>query len=313
MSGIATDSSEQPPDATQALARLGEGLVHGSSLAGAAAASVRALLDSDEPGGARSLALALQREGAADVGALCTGITAHARKWHSLAVRRWAVTPETLLVAHCLVPYVESVIISGDDAQQQRMLGLVQSAPLEATTAIQVAARLLVGGHRDVAARLHATVSPGEMANLGLSDQQTAALLAESLQAGETAVPPGAVAIGVLDYRQPDQSRASYNLGDYVQTLAMLGHLVRHQDVEFTGDDGLGDLAGQMKQDVPESLRLTGRPARAHLLAVHRDYSSHQPLPPVVWTIAFGWHMHSLFGMGFDFPYHPSVRPNSDA
>lgn len=302
--------SDQPLDsATRALSLLGDGLVRRSSLAEAAVASVLALLDSDNPGAARSLALALEREGEADIGRLCTGIAAHARKWHSLAVRRWAATPATLLVEHCLVAYVESVMIAGDDAEKARMLRIVQSASLDASTSVQLAARLAVGGHRDAAARLHAAVPSAERADLEPADRQTSALLAESLEPGVASVPPGAVAIGVLDYRQPDQSRASSNLGDYVQTLAMLGHLVRHQSTEFTGDDGLGELAEQMKQDVPESLRLAGRPSRAHLVAVHRDYSTHQQLPPAVWTIAFGWHMHSLFGMGFDFPYHPSVRP----
>ena len=40
------------------------------------------------------------------------------------------------------------------------------------------------------------------------------------------AIPEGAVPIAVFDYQSPDHVLTSGNLGDYVQTLSMLGNLV---------------------------------------------------------------------------------------
>ena len=51
------------------------------------------------------------------------------------------------------------------------------------------------------------------------------------------------------------------------------------------------------------------RPGRAHLMGVNRDFSQRDPVPPGTWMLAFGWHMHSLFDVGYDFPYHPNVVP----
>ena len=55
------------------------------------------------------------------------------------------------------------------------------------------------------------------------------------------AVPQGSIPVAILDYQTPDHVLTSGNLGDYVQTLALLGNLARLSDVAFTGDDGLGD------------------------------------------------------------------------
>ena len=122
----------------------------------------------------------------------------------------------------------------------------------------------------------------------------------------------GAAVIGVIDYHQPDQVRASSNVGDYVQTLAMLGNLARFTDCTFTGEDGLGDLMTDLQERVRthhRELTLPGRPGQAHLIEVNRDFSRLDPIPEHTWMVAFGWHMHSLFDLRFGFPYHPNVAP----
>ena len=57
----------------------------------------------------------------------------------------------------------------------------------------------------------------------------------------------------VFDYRQPDRSRVSKNIGDYVQTLALLGNLARFPHVEFTLLAALADLLADLQS--------RGRPA----------------------------------------------------
>ena len=120
--------------------------------------------------------------------------------------------------------------------------------------------------------------------------------------------PRGEPVFGVLSYRQPDRRKASTNVGDYVQTLASLGHLVRHADVDFGGDE-LGHYVQELKDRVRPDRRVSTHTTRAHVVSIDRDFSSHTPLPPDTWTIAFGWYMHRVLDEYCDFPLHSNIRP----
>ena len=91
--------------------------------------------------------------------------------------------------------------------------------------------------------------------------------------------PAGRRPLGVFDYRQPDRARASKNIGDYVQTLALLGNFARFTDVEFSGVDGLGELAAELQSRVRPDLRVELRAHRVHLVPVSRDFSAGDPIP----------------------------------
>lgn len=123
------------------------------------------------------------------------------------------------------------------------------------------------------------------------------------------APPAGAVQIGVLHYRQPDRPRGSKNIGDYVQTLSVLGNLARFSEVEFTGVDGLGELATELQSRVRPELRISTEPRRVHLVPVSRDFSQGDPVDDGTWLPAFGWHLHSSFELTYGLPYHPRLRP----
>ena len=113
----------------------------------------------------------------------------------------------------------------------------------------------------------------------------------------------------MIDYHQPDFVRASSNVGDYVQTLAMLGNLARFQGIRFTGADGLGDLATSLQGRVRPELRIDSDEWNVHLMPVSRDFSDGDPIPESTWMLAFGWHMHSMFRLRFGLPYHPNINP----
>ncbi|NDH65789.1 MAG: hypothetical protein EBY26_05375, partial [Microbacteriaceae bacterium] len=49
----------------------------------------------------------------------------------------------------------------------------------------------------------------------------------------------GAINFAVMDYNMLDYTKTSSNRGDYVQTLAAISHLLRHQNVEFVGGSAL--------------------------------------------------------------------------
>jgi hypothetical protein len=111
----------------------------------------------------------------------------------------------------------------------------------------------------------------------------------------------------VLDYKQPDLRQVSANVGDYVQTLASIGHVVRHQDVRFHGE--LAEEMVRLQARVRPEHRLGGVDADLRVLRVNRDASSLDAVPEGTWLLGFGWYMHSWFRVHWDFPFHPNLRP----
>ena len=112
-----------------------------------------------------------------------------------------------------------------------------------------------------------------------------------------------------MDYQHPGRSRASANIGDHVQTLASLGHLVRHQDLSFQGPQDLVDLVTQLRGRVRPETRRNGLAASVQVMAVDRDASMYNEVPEDTWTLAFGWYMHALFGVRYGFPFHKNLQP----
>ncbi len=120
------------------------------------------------------------------------------------------------------------------------------------------------------------------------------------------------VHFGVLDYRQPDWSTASDNIGDWIQTLASLGHLVRHRNVRFASTDPtVEQFITNLQARVRPELARDSAAGQVEVHVVERDASSFQALPEQTWILAFGWYMHPQFIVSgqFDVPFHPAIRP----
>lgn len=112
---------------------------------------------------------------------------------------------------------------------------------------------------------------------------------------------------GVLSYDQP--GIRSRNIGDYIQTIASIGHLLRYENLGFTGDTGLTDLFAKLRQSVKEDRKYAGPQGELNLVEVYRDGNVYQDIPEDTWYIAFGWYMHDIFGKSFNIPFHPNLRP----
>jgi hypothetical protein len=123
------------------------------------------------------------------------------------------------------------------------------------------------------------------------------------------APPTGRAGFAVMDYGHPGIDRGSANIGDHIQTIAALGHLVRHQNVRLHGPDELVALLEDLQRRTRPELRLHDVDADIEILAVHRDASMYQPIPEATWVLCFGWYMHALFNMRYGFPLHRSLRP----
>ena len=173
-----------------------------------------------------------------------------------------------------------------------------------------LAGRFLITGHPTLA---RALVDEGERRGTGaLTPRQRTRLnhlRAWTHPVEVPPVPPRAIRLGVLDYRQPDRRRTSKNVGDYVQTLALLGNLARFTGAEFTGGNGLGELATTLQSRVRSDLLIQSPRQPVHLVPVSRDFSAGDPISEGTWLMAFGWHMHSSYRLRFGLPYHPGLRP----
>ncbi|HEX5781362.1 MAG TPA: hypothetical protein VFX80_05555, partial [Solirubrobacteraceae bacterium] len=113
----------------------------------------------------------------------------------------------------------------------------------------------------------------------------------------------------VMDYGHPSARKASANIGDHIQTIAALGHLVRHQNVRLHGREDLVDLLRQLQGRTRPELQRTDVDADLEVRTVHRDASMYEAIPEGTWVLCFGWFMHALFKMRHGFPLHENLRP----
>lgn len=233
---------------------------------------------------------------------------------HDMAVhdRAWELfssADRELLAELVPVEAVTAALAVGDDAAVEAALWIARRPGHPVQVLADLAPRVLVTGHRELAQQLadevHARAAE-------LTEQQRAqfAKLDHWFRPVVPAEPPaGALRFGLIGYHQPDQSRASRNVGDYVQTLALLGNLARFRGVRFSGENGLGELATTIQSRVTEDLHVDGPERGVHLVPVSRDFSDGDTIPEETWMVAFGWHMHSSFRLNFGLPYHPNVKP----
>ena len=296
----------------RAMSTFAEELSRGASLERAHVATVRALVEAKERHTARAITLALEDiPSGQQARMLGLGLVTHGMALYDLAWEQFKSLPVHVLAEHVPVEAVDGALAVGSDESVSvaREIGTMHDK-LGTAALVELAGRFLATGHVDIA---HAQIDEAERRGLHELDDRGKKVVA-NLKRWTHPVEPapysaGSINMGVIDYHQPDYDHASQNVGDYVQTLAMLGNLARHQRLRFTGDDGLGKLATELQSRVRPELRLDEREADLHLLPVSRDFSAGDPIPPDTWMIAFGWHMHSMFRLRFGLPYHPNINP----
>ena len=217
---------------------------------------------------------------------------------------------DVALTAFLPIEAVDAGLAVGTAEGGRRALAVgIPTATMDPAVLVDLAGRFLAFDESERAAHLLAELH--RRSDVVIDDRRRYAwtLIERWLQRTPTDVPGGAIPVAVIDYQTPDHVLTSGNVGDYVQTLAMLGNLVLMPNVAFTGEDGLGEVANDLQRRVPSSLQRAEATGSIHLIPVDRDFSSAADIPVGTWMIAFGWHMHSLFDLRSDFPYHPNIRP----
>ncbi|WP_298748894.1 hypothetical protein [uncultured Serinicoccus sp.] len=158
-----------------------------------------------------------------------------------------------------------------------------------------------------------ASVTAGETPHVAASRRHELLDLLEWLPGGRyraaTPTLESTVRIGLMNYRAPGPG--SRNVGDWIQTLASTGHLVRHANLSYVADDPellrlVQDLAAGVRSE--RVLHDTPR-ATVQVVEVHRDGMALQDLPQPTWVPTFGWFLHPVTGQDHLFPFADAVRP----
>ncbi len=298
----------------EALATFARSLARGRALDEAHVATSRALIAVGARDLARSIAAGTPSKVAGHLG---LGLVLASRPLPRLAWDQFSQVAEEVLAELVPVEAVETGLVVGTADSVAAAVRIGEHATAMATdVVVALAGRFLVTGHDELARALveEAGWRPDEELASAADDDHSVGEVLDNLRrwthptGAPDPTPPGAVDFALFDYHLPDLSQASRNVGDYVQSLAMLGNLARFQDVRFTGAGGLGDLATALQPRVRPELRIDSGGA-VHLRRVSRDYSEGDDIPPDTWMVAFGWHLHTLFGLRFGFPYHPNINP----
>lgn len=116
------------------------------------------------------------------------------------------------------------------------------------------------------------------------------------------------IQFGVMGYQCADHNAASRNIGDWVQTIAMMSHLVRRPDVQLSGEDGLVSFFKKLQGEVPQNKQIHGPSRKVRLVEFNRDASAYDSIPEKTWAFVFGWAFKRPFGR-LAFPYPKSVIP----
>ncbi|WP_427385254.1 glycosyltransferase [Janibacter sp. G56] len=306
------------------LASLGRVLADGGDLNAAATAMVRDNTHTAGSVNARRVAQSLYDNPATrEAGTLATGLVAHVMGLPKFAWERFSELPDEVWLTH--VPN-EYLLLAGQFDPERCAAALdyalTHPHPLQPRQWLDLCRRAMgLGMPQSVAlAERYADAVENAIAAGGLSDEDRDKLIVDRDWVQRWAprvaqgtpepvqAPEGAVAFGIMGYDQPDRRNTSTNIGDHVQTIASMTHLVRHTGARFDDSD-LGRFAADLAARVPRDLRIEGPERQVALYAVDRDASSYSAVPDGTWMLAFGWYAHKLAGVRHDFPFTDRVKP----
>lgn len=296
-----------------------ESLRTGRPFADALVRQLRTLLDAGQPHKAVSIAASLRKEPeTAAIGALGSAIVAFHRGYVAMAWTEFEHVSPELRWRHAASEYVRSGLKEGRPTVLEEVRRLVAETPhsVDARGWTDILGPIYGAGEealsREIFAVLDQQVGDGTdtpKALVEYRDWMRDWVFASADSPSAPDVPAGHVSFAIMGYGHPGRSRASANIGDHIQGLASLGHLVRHQDLRFHGRQDLVDLLEHLQARVRPEMRRTGITTDVDLVTVDRDASMYKEVPPNTWVLAFGWFMHAIFELRYGFPFHRNLLP----
>ena len=308
------DLAPDEPPARESLLRA---LERGRALDHAVISQVRALVADGEHDTARSVALSLRLYPETEtLGRLAGGIVAHREGYAELAWDLLRPVPREEWTRFAVSEYVRSGLSVAPGELLAELRSLVADDPPEVRSKhwYDMLAPVFGYGESELARQIyerferHAREDENPWDEAEKKRDWIRPWIAADPDS-PTAPDPGRRTFAVIDYGHPGADRASANIGDHIQSIASLGHLVRHQGVRLHGRDDLVALLERLRGRTRPERRLTDVDADLEVITVHRDASMYEAVPEGTWTLCFGWYMHALFGIRHGFPLHRNLRP----
>ena len=316
----------RPPDPTPApeipadpRGPLVEQLERGRALDVAVIDEVRTLLADGTPG--RALALAeslLDDAGTTMLGRVAAGIIAHERSYIALAWAHLREVPPVTWARLAPAEYVRSGLARAPDETLQAVRALVDDDPpnVPAESWYELLAAVFGYGDQELARRVFDVFDqhvsrdvPGWSEGPMHRDWMRSWVAADADSPTAPAPAGERPVLAIMDYGHPGATRASANIGDHIQSIAALAHVVRHRGVRLHGEGELVDLLTTLRDRTRPEFARDDLEADLEVMAVHRDASMYQPIPEGTWVLCLGWYMHALFTMRHGFPLHRNLRP----
>jgi glycosyl transferase family 8 len=305
------------PDVPPARESLLRALERGRALDHALIAQVRALLADGENDSARALALGLREHPETEpLGRVAGGIVAYREGFVELAWDLLRPVPREVWTRFAVSEYVRTGLAVAPDEVLAELRALVADDPPDVRSKLwyDMLAPVFGYGESELARQIYERFDRHAREDENPWDDADRMRdwmrpWVESSPDSPTAPSQGRRAFAVIDYGHPGADRASANIGDHIQSIASLGHLVRHRGVRLHARDELAALLERLRERTRPERRLDDVEAELDVITVHRDASMYEAVPEDTWTLCFGWYMHALFGIRHGFPLHRNLRP----
>ena len=317
--GAAPAAAPEPVDTGPDREALVRALARGHSVEQAVLNQVRALLSAEEYDTVQSLAESLQRRPETEtLGHLAGGMAAFRRGYPELAWENLRQVPRDAWASHAAAEYVRAGLAVAPDETLAEIRRLVADDPpqVRARRWFEILAPVYGFGAEELARDVfaifdrHVREGRGGWPQAEMHRDWLRPWVAASANSPTAPRPAGDRPVfAIMDYGHPSARKASANIGDHIQTIAALGHLVRHQNVRLHGREDLVDLLRQLQGRTRPELQRTDVDADLEVRTVHRDASMYEAIPEGTWVLCFGWFMHALFKMRHGFPLHENLRP----
>ena len=317
--GLKAKKAGSPKTAEKAPEPLIDFLRRGGGLTGGVCAQVRSMVAANDADGALALGLTLESDPTtADLGRLAAGIVAGLRGYQGLAWRNLSTIPVELAARWAPEELVRAGLSQAPTEVTSRLETLADSpsTDLPAESWLAMIGPVFGFGEGELARRLFerfdALVGDGSKVSSKLVVQRDWLQRWVPLAPDGRSAPPvpdDRVSFAIMDYGHPSRTRASNNIGDHVQSIASLGHLVRHQGLRYDGPQDLVDMVTQLRERVRTEKQRNDIEADVQLIQIDRDASAYAEIPPNTWTLGFGWFMHGIFDMSYGLPFHPNLQP----
>ena len=309
----------RPTRTPESRGALVDTLERGRALDDALLAEVRVFLAGGSPGRAQAIAESLLRhEQTEALGHLIAGVVAQHRGHVELAWSHLGGLPPSMGARLAPAEYVRAGLAVEESETLRTVETLTEQDPpdIGAEAWYEILAAVFGHGEQGLARAVFAVFdrhvdqeSPGWPDGPTYRDWMRPWVAADADSPTAPAPPDGSPVLAVMDYGHPGASRASANIGDHIQSIAGLAHLVRHSGVQLHGDAPLVDLLGTLRDRTRDEFRREDLETDLHVMPVHRDASMYQAIPEGTWVLCLGWYMHAMFTMRHGFPLHRNLRP----